>query len=188
MDFCSVAKSCLTLCDPVGCSIQAPLSFTISQSLLRFMSSESVILSSHLTLCHSLLFLPSIFPNIRVFSSESALHIRWAKYWSFRFRTVLLMNIQGRFPLGLTGLIALQSKGLSRVFSNTTVQKHQFFGFQPFLWSKIPWRREWLPTPVSWPPEFHGLYSLWGCKEPGMTEWFPLSFFSHPTLIPTRWT
>ena len=70
---------------------------------------------------------------------------------------VLPMNIQDWFPLGLTGLISLQPKGLSRVFSNVTVQKHQFFSVQPFLWSKIPWRREWLLTPVSWRPEFHGL-------------------------------
>ena len=96
--------------------------------------------------------------------------------------SVLPMNIQDWFTLGLTGLISLQSKGLSRVFSNTTVQNHQFFDFQPFLWSKTPWRREWLPTPVSWPPEFYGLYSPWGCKEPDMTEWFPLSLFSHPYM------
>ena len=64
---------------------QASLSFTISQSLLKFMSTELVILSNHLILCHSLLLLPSIFPSIRVFSSESALHIRWPKYWSFSF-------------------------------------------------------------------------------------------------------
>ena len=69
----------------MDCSIQAPLSFTIFQSLLKFMYSESVILSNHLTLCHSLLFLPLIFTRIRVFSSESALHIRWPKYWSFSF-------------------------------------------------------------------------------------------------------
>ena len=64
---------------------QASLSFTISRSLLKFMSNESVMLSNHLILCRALLFLPSVFPSIRVFSNEWALHIRWPKYWSFRF-------------------------------------------------------------------------------------------------------
>ena len=76
------------------------------------------------------LLLPSIPPSVKVFSSESALHIRWPKHWSFSFSIVLLMNIQGWFPLGLTDLTSLQSKGLSRVFSSTTIWKHQFFGTQ----------------------------------------------------------
>ena len=97
---------------------QAPLSSAVSQSLLKFMSIELVMPSNHLILCYSLLFLPSIFPSIRVFSNELMLCIRWPKYWSFK----------GWFPLGWTGWICLQSKGLSRVFSNTTVQKHWFFG------------------------------------------------------------
>ena len=96
---------------------QASLSFSISQSLLRLMSIESVMPSNHLMLCCPLL-LPSIFPRINVFSSESALCIRWPKYWSFSF-SILSMNIQDWLPLGLSGLISLQSKGLSRVFSNT---------------------------------------------------------------------
>ena len=79
--------------------------------------------------------LPSIFPSVRVFSIESALHIRWPKDWSFSFRIILPMNIQHWFPLALTGLISLQSKGLSRIFSSPTVWKHQFFGTQPSLWS-----------------------------------------------------
>ena len=65
--------------------LQASLSFTISQSLLKLMPIESVMPSNHLILCHPLLLLPSIFPSIRVFSNESALHIRWPKYWSFSF-------------------------------------------------------------------------------------------------------
>ena len=82
----SVAKSCLTLCDPMDtAACQASLSFIISQSLLTLTSIESVMLSNHLILYHPLLFLPSIFPSIRVFSKESALHIRWPKYWSFSF-------------------------------------------------------------------------------------------------------
>ena len=82
---CSVAKLCQTLCDPWIAAHQASLSFTLSQSLLRFMSIESVMPSNHLIFCCPLLLLPSIFPSIRVFSSESALHMRWPKYWSFSF-------------------------------------------------------------------------------------------------------
>ena len=107
-----------------------PLSITNSQSLLRLMSIESVMPSNHLTLCRALLLLPSIFPSIRVFSNESALRMRWPKYWSFSSTSVFPMNTQDWSPLGWTGWISLQSKGLSRVFSNTTVQKHQFFGTQ----------------------------------------------------------
>ena len=104
-----------------------PLSFTISWSLLRFMSTELVMISNHLILCHSLLLLPSIFPSIRVFSNESARHIRWPKYWSFSFSISPSNEYSGLIYLGL---ISLQSKGLSRVFSNTTIQNHQFFGTQ----------------------------------------------------------
>ena len=82
---CSIAKSCLTLCDPWTAAQQVSLSSTISQSLLKFTSIESVIPSNHLILCCPLLLLPSIFPSIRVFSSESALCIRWLKYCSFSF-------------------------------------------------------------------------------------------------------
>ena len=89
---------------------QASLSFTLSQSLLKFMSIVSVMPSNHLILCRPLLLLPSIFASIKVFSSELALPIRWPKYWSFSWVSVLPMNIQGLFPLGLTGLISLQSK------------------------------------------------------------------------------
>ena len=88
------------------------------------------MLSSHLILCHPLLLLPSIFPSISVFSSESALRIRWPKYWSFSFNISPSNEHPGLIPSGWTGWISLQSKGLSRVFSNTTVQKHQFFSTQ----------------------------------------------------------
>ena len=114
---------------------QTSLSFTISLSLLKFMSTESATLSNQLIFCHFLLLLPSIVPSIRVFASELAFHIRWSKIGASTSTSVLLMNIQEWFPLGLTGLISLLSKGLSRVFSNTTVQKHQFFNTQPSLWS-----------------------------------------------------
>ena len=79
----SVVKSRQTLCDPMDCSTQASLSFTISRGLLRRMSTELVMPSNHLILCRPLLLLPSIFPSIRDFSNESALHIRWPKCWSF---------------------------------------------------------------------------------------------------------
>ena len=105
---------------------QAPLS-SVSQGLLKFMSIELVILSNHLVLCCPLLLLPSIFPSVRVFSNESALCIRWPKYWSFSISP----SNEYSGLISWTGLISLQSKGLSRVFSNTTVSK----GAQPSLWS-----------------------------------------------------
>ena len=97
---------------------QASLSFTISQSLFKLMSLKLMRPSNHLVLCCPLLLPPSIFPQIRVFSNESVLRIRWPKYWSFSSASVLPMNIQGWFPLELTGLI-VQSTGFSRVFSTT---------------------------------------------------------------------
>ena len=81
---CSVTKWCPTLCDPWSAACTS-LSFTISRSLLRFMSIESVMLSNHPVLCHPLILLPSIFPSIRVFFNESALHTRWSKHRSFSF-------------------------------------------------------------------------------------------------------
>ena len=113
---------------------QASLSFTISWSLIKLMSVESVIPSNRLILCCPLLLLPSVFPSIRVFYNESALHSRWPKYLSFNLASVFPMNIQDWYPLRLTGLISLQPKGLSRVFTNTTIQNHQFFGAQPSSW------------------------------------------------------
>ena len=88
---------------------------TNSRSLLKLMSIKSVMPSNYLILCCPFLLLPSIFSSIRVFSNESVLRIRWPKYWSF---SISLSNMRGWFPLGLTGLISLQSKGLSRVFSS----------------------------------------------------------------------
>ena len=213
---CSVAQLCPALWDPMDCNMPGYLPFTISWSLLRLMSIDSVMPFNHLIFSHPLLLLPSIFPSIRVFSNESVLCIRWPKYWNLSFSispsneysglisfrivwfdlavqgtlksllqhhsseasielsptqlspkieiscpyslpaaryfqmsqffawggqsigasasaSVLPMIIQGWFPLGLTGLISLQSKGLSRVFSNITIQKHQFFHAQPSL-------------------------------------------------------
>ena len=103
---------------------QVTRSITNSQSLLKLMSIESVMAFNHLILCRPLLLLPPIPPSIRVFSNESALCIRWPRYWSSSFSISPSMNIQDCFPLGWTGWISLQSKGISRVFSNTTAQKH----------------------------------------------------------------
>ena len=114
---------------------QASQSITNSWRLFKLMSIESVMPSNHLILCCPLLLLPSIFPRIRVFSNESVLHIGGQSIGASGSASVLPVSIQGWFPLGLTGLISLQSKGLSRVFSNTTVQKHQFFGAQLSLYS-----------------------------------------------------
>ena len=101
---------------------QASLSITNSRSSLKLMSIESVTPSNHLILSHPLLLPPSIFPSIRVFSNESALHIRWPEFGVSASTSVLQMNIQDWFPLGWTGWISLQSKAFSRVFSNTTIQ------------------------------------------------------------------
>ena len=106
---------------------QASWPFTVSLSLLKPMSIVSVMPSNHLIPCHPLLLLPWIFPSIRGFPSESALRIKWSKYWSFSFSISPSNEYSVRFPLGLTGLISLQSKGLSRVFSNATVQKYICF-------------------------------------------------------------
>ena len=103
---------------------QASLSITNSWSLPKLMSTESVMPSNHLILCCPLL-LPSVFPSIRVFSNESALTSGGQSIGVSASTSVLPMNTQDWSPLGCTGWISLQSKGLSRVFSNTTVQKHQ---------------------------------------------------------------
>ena len=110
---------------------QASLSITNSWSSLKLMSIESVMPSSHLILCRPLLFLPLIPHSIRVFSNESTLHMRWPKYWIFSFSINPYKEHPGLISFRMDWLDPLQSKGLSRVFSNTTVQKHQFFCTQP---------------------------------------------------------
>ena len=123
--------SCVRLfASPWIAAQQASLSITNSQSSLNLMSIELVMPSSHLILCHPLLLLPSIPPRIRVFFNESTLRMRWPKYWSFSFSISPSKEIPGLISSEWTGWISLQSKGLSRVFSNTTVQKHQFFSTQ----------------------------------------------------------
>ena len=100
---------------------QASLSFTIYQSLLKLMSIESVMPSNHLILCHPLLCLPSVFPSIRVFPVSRLFTYGSQSIGASASASVLPMNIQGWFPLGLTSLISLLSRGLSRVFSGTTI-------------------------------------------------------------------
>ena len=113
----------------------ASQSITNSWSLLKLMSIELVMPSNHLILCHPLLLLPSIFPSIRVFSSESVLHIRWPEYWNFSFSISFSNEYSGLISFRIDWLDLLGIQGLSRVFSNTTVLKHQFFSAQPYLWS-----------------------------------------------------
>ena len=123
--------SCVQLfVTPWTAACQASLSNTNSQSSPKHISIESVMPSNYLILYRPLLLLPSIFPSIRVFSNESVLSIGGQSIGVSASASVLPMNIQDWFPLGCTGWISLQSKGLSRVFSNTTVQKHQFFSTQ----------------------------------------------------------
>ena len=147
---CSVAKSCLTL-QPSGLQhARLPsLSFTVSRCLLKFMSIESVMPSNHLILCLPLLLLPSIFPSIRVFSNELALHIRWPKDWSFSFSISSSNEYSGLISFRMDWLDLLVVQGISRVFSNT-VRKHQFLGTQPSLWSNSYIRTWLLEKPQLW--------------------------------------
>ena len=115
--------------NPWTAACQTSLSITKSWSLLKLMCINSMMPSNHLILCHPLLFLPSIIPSNRDFSKVSVLHIRWPKYWSFSFSISPSNEYSGLISLGWTGLISLLSKGFSRVFCNTVVQKHQFFSF-----------------------------------------------------------
>ena len=131
----SVAQSCLTLCSPMDCSTPG---FPVHHQLPKLAQTHVHQVSDAIQPSHPLSSpspLPLIFPSIRVFPSESVLHIRWPNIAVSVSASVLPMNIQYWFPWGLTGWISLQSKRLSRVFSNTTVQKHQFVGAQLSLWS-----------------------------------------------------
>ena len=121
---------------PRTAACQASLSITNSQSPPKLMSVESVMPSNHLILCRPLFLLPSIFPSIRVFSNESVLHIRWPKYWSFSFNISPSNEHLGliSFRMDWLDLLAVQVT-LKRVFSKTTLQKHQFFCAQVFLQS-----------------------------------------------------
>ena len=119
---------------PRTVACQPSLCFINSRSLLKFMSIELVMPSHHLILCRPLFRLPSTFPSIRGFYNVSALHVRWPKCWSFSFSVSPSSEYSGLISFRTdTGLIFL-SKGLSRVFSSTTVRSHQFFSAQPSLW------------------------------------------------------
>ena len=135
-----LGKPCLSSvqfsCSVVSYSLQShglqharpPCPITNTQSLLKLMSIESVMPSNHLIFCRPLLLLPSVFPRFRVFSHESVLRIRWPKYWSFSFNISPSNEYSGLISFRMDWLDLLAVQRLSRVFSNTTVQKHQFFG------------------------------------------------------------
>ena len=123
---CSVVSDSVT---PWTAACQASLSIINSQSLLKLMSIESVMPSNHLILCHPLLLLPSMFPSIRVFSSESVLHIRWPKYWSFSFSISHSSEYSGLISFRMDWLDLLAVQGTLKSL-HTTVQKYQFFGTQ----------------------------------------------------------
>ena len=131
----SVAQMCLTLCNPMGCSMPV---FPVHHQLLELAQTHVHQVSDDIQLIDplwSLLFLLSIFSSIRVLYSESVLHIRWPKSWSFSFSISPSNEYSGLISFWIDWLDLFASKGLSRVFSNTTVQKHQFFGTQLSLWS-----------------------------------------------------
>ena len=147
---CSVTCHVQLFANPWTAAHQASLSSTISWSLLKFMSIELVMLSNHLILCCPLLLLPLIFPSIKGFSSGSVLRLRWPKYWNLSFSISPSNEYSGLISFR-TGLIPLQSKGLSRVLSSTTVEKHQFFSTQPSLWFSSHIRTWLLEKPYLWP-------------------------------------
>ena len=134
---CSVTQSCRTLCDPMDYSVPGfPVLDSTPYSLLKFTSTESVMPST-ISSCYLLLPLPSVFPSIRVFLMSRLFTSGGQRIGASASASFLPMNIQDWFPLGLTSLISLKFKGLSRVFSNTTVQKHQFFGVESSWWSTL---------------------------------------------------
>ena len=131
VQFSSVAQPCPTLCNTMNCSMPG---LSVHHQLPEFTQTDVYQVSdasSHLILCHPLLLLLPIPPSIRVFSNESTLLMRWPKYWSFSFSIIPSKDIPGLISLRMDWLDLLAVQGLSRVFSNTTVQKHQFFGAQP---------------------------------------------------------
>ena len=133
--FVVVAQLNVTLWNPMICTMPGFPVLHYLPEFAQLMHIESVMPSNHLILWHPLLLLPSIFPSIRVFPNELALHIRWPKYWSFSFSISPSNKYSELITFRIDSLISLQSKGLSRVFSNTTIQRHQFSGAQPALWS-----------------------------------------------------
>ena len=132
---CSVQSLChAKLCSPMDCSMTGLAVLHNSWSLGKVMSIELVIPSNHLILCQPLLLLPSIFPSNRVVSNESVFHISWPKYWRLNFSINPSNEYSVLISFRMTGSISLQSKRLSRVLPNTTVQNHQFFIAHHSLW------------------------------------------------------
>ena len=133
--FSSVAQSCQTLCDPMNRSMPGiPVHHQIPE-FPKLMSIELVMSSNHLILCHPLLLPPSIFPRIRVFSSESVLHIRWPKYWSFSFNISPSNKYSGLISFRMDWLALLAVQGTLKSLLQHHSSRHQFFGTQPFLLS-----------------------------------------------------
>ena len=130
VQFSSVAQSCQTLCDPMDCSIPGFPVYHQLLSLLKLMSIESVMPSNHLILCHPLLLLLSIFPSIRVFSSESVLCIRWPKYWSFSFSISPSNEYSGLISFRMDWLDLLVVQGTLKSFLQHHSSKAPFFGAQ----------------------------------------------------------
>ena len=143
--------SCVQLfATPWTAAHQASLSITISLSLLKLMSIEKMMPSNHLILFHPLFLPPSIFPSIRVFPKSWLFTSGGQSTGASASASVLPVNIQDWFTLGLIGLISLQSKEVPKGFSNTTVQKHQFFSAQPSLWSNSHIHTWLLEKPKLW--------------------------------------
>ena len=129
----SVTQSCPTLCNSMDAACQASLAITNSRSLLKLMSIESVMPSNHLILCHPLLFLPSIFPNLRVFSNESVLHIRWPKYWSFSFNINLFNEHPGLISVRMDQLDLLAVQGTLKSLLQHHSSKASILRHSPFF-------------------------------------------------------
>ena len=156
LHFSSVLKSCPSLCDPRYCSMPG---FPVHHQLPGFTQTHVHWVSDAIQRSHplsSLLLPPSIFPSIRVFSNESALHIRWPKYWSFSFNISPSNEYSGLISSRKNWLDLFAVQGTLKSLLHTTVQKHQFFGAQPYLWSNShihTWLLEkpqlWLYRPLS---------------------------------------
>ena len=150
---------------------QSSLSITNSQSLLKLMSIKSVMPSNHLILSRPLLLLPSMFPSFRVFSSESVLHIRWPKYWSFSFSIGPSTEYSELISFRIDWLDLLTVQENSWLSGEELIYQSRRHGFDPWV-GKIPWRRTWQSIPVFLPGKSCGQrslvgYSPWGRKRVG---------------------